>query len=520
MNRFHLELPRVRQSLSEAALKDAYPTLLLTLTGEIRGVNPLALWLWGGLVPGEPLQAERLLGVNIYNMIARNFDRLPVEQNRGLYVRMSAIVKSGIEHQHPIDYHIFVERMLAHPGRAAIFQSSEPYEVDGRDYTMYVYDPFQPDKLLEFSATSFRVENDAGFLVVYYPVDSSIAAIEEVNSRLIEYYGEGDDTIVLRHGEPTHIPLRKRVTAPYRSYYPHFIQDPLWYLTDENEAHRLLLGSSVLNLHFFEMFLSPLVKYMLGPIQDSTAPRALKYFDFFTSRYLREDHEMHAQYMQTMRKLSRIEGFDDLLSLSRRMPIHLNPAVYMHVLTATEAPFYTCRVILPWRYDPDIHLEFRSMVNFIYMDSINVDIDKRHYQDTLVPSNGETDAALMLLHLFATAPSASEPGKDEDRLLWQLFWLLSVLRVVEEGLATDESNTTWNPEEAFRRVRKSLALRYGSLTSDMAYRVKTEIFATLEVLERTGKVGKVRLLALLHSYLVTQPHLSALRDILAQELEV
>lgn len=520
MNRFHVGLPTVRQSLGEAALRDAYPTLLLTLTGEIRGVNPLALWLWGGLMPGEPLQAERLLGVNIYNMIARNFDRLPVEHNRGLYARMSAIVKSGIENQHPIGYQVFVESMLAQPDRAAIYESSEPYEVDGRDYTMYVYHPLQPDELLEFNATAFRLENDGGFLVVYYPRVSTVAAIEEANSRLIEYYGEGDDTIVLRRGEPTQIPLRKRMTAPYRSYYPHFIQDPLWYLTDENEAHRLLLGSSVLNLHFFEMFLSPLVKHILGPIQDSTAPRALRYFDFFTSRYLREDHEMHARYMQTMQKLSRVEGFNDLLGLSRRMPIRLNPAVYMHVLTANEEPFYACRVILPWRYDPDIRLEFRSMVNFIYTASINVDIDKRHYQDTLVPSNGETDAALMLLHLFATAPSASELGEGEDRLLWQMFWLLSLLRVVEEGLATDENNTTWNPEEAFQRARQSLALRYGSLPETMARRIKLEIFATLEVLERSGKVEKVRLLDLLHSFLVTQPHLQALSELLAQELEV
>ncbi len=520
MYTFHVGYPRVRLSLGEAALREAIPTVLLTLSGEISGVNPLSLWLWGAVQPGEALQPERMLGMNAYTMMARNFDRMPVEQNVELYTKMSAIVRRGLRQHHTPDYSAFVAGMLADPARAEIFETGPLYPEDEWEYTIRVTHPQRPHELLEYQASVFRFEDDEGFLIVYFPRSSSMAAIEEVNSDLIQQFGEGDDTIVLRRGEPSHVPLRKRTSVPYRSYYPCFIQDPLWYLVDENEAHRLLTGMSVLNLHFFELFLSPIVRAIMGPIQESSAPRALKYFDFFTSKYLREEHEMHERYMQTLKRLAQIEDFNWLLNISRRLPIHINTAASMKVLTASETPFYACNVVLPWRYAPEIRLQFKSMVNFIYQDAMVIDTDKRCYQDTLVPANSEADAALMLLPLFATPPSATESGDADARHLWQMLWLLALLRVVEEGLSTDPIDTMWNPEDAFPRVRQVLALRYSPMTGNTVRSVTTEILATLEVLERKGKIERVKLLALLHSFMVTQRHLSALSNFLEQEIEI
>ena len=55
-----VDYPRIKQSLGVAALRDAYPTLLLDQRATICGVNPLVLWMWGALKEDEPFHLSSL----------------------------------------------------------------------------------------------------------------------------------------------------------------------------------------------------------------------------------------------------------------------------------------------------------------------------------------------------------------------------------------------------------------------------------------------------------------------------
>ena len=515
---FDLDYPKVRQSLGVAALREAYPTLLLNFRGDICGVNPLSLWLWGELRPGEPFQPERLLGTHVFTMLARQVDRIPVEQNEEFYAKASAVVKRGVSQRSErayAGYSHFIAAMQGDPQRAKVYEEASLYPDREWEYMLRIAHPQDGGTLLEYTVNVFRLGVNNGFLVVYLPKTSALAVTEAMNSLFIERFGEGDAAINWSPDQPDSVQTPTNPATVFRPYYPTFIQDPLWYIESENEAHRVLVGTSVLNLHFFEMFFAPIVREILGPIQESTAPRALKYFDLFTAPYLREDHDLHEAYVQTMRRLTRVEGFNDLLSLSRRLPIHISAAAREHLHSMSELPFYTCRVILPWRYQPDIRLQFKSMVRFIYSEAMVIRPDIRRYQDTLVPENDETDVALMLLPLLVTRPAEV----SDAPLAQQYLWLLALLKVVEEDRSSGENDVTWTPQDAFLRANQGLALRYGRAGEASIKAIVTEIHATIEVLDRGKKIEIEKLLVLLHTYMLTQPSLQSLSDFLKEELE-
>jgi len=514
---FDFDYPHVRQSLGVATLREAYPTILLNPRGDICGVNPLALWLWGELRPDEPFQPERLLGVNAFSLRAQHVERIPIEQNQEYYTKLSSVVKRGLRKWSAsvqAVYENFIATMRANQPLAKIYEEAPLYPDKEWEYPLWITHPQDAGMLLEYMVNIFRLSGNNGFLLVYLPRTSALDVTEAMNSLFVERFGEGDAAISLSAEKPGSLPPPTTPVAIFRPYYPAFVQDPLWYIVGENEAHRQLVGTSVLHLHFFEMFFAPIVRVFLGPIQDSTAPRALKYFDYFTAPYLREDHDLHEEFMHTMQRLMQIEGFNDLLSLSRRLPIHLSSVALQNMHTASEEPFYTCRVILPWRYDPDIRLQFKSMVRFIYSEAIVIRPDIRSYQDTLVPENDETDVALMLLPLLVERPREL----SDAPLPRQYLWLLALLKVVEEGCSTGQNDDTWNPQHAYRRVNQGLALRYSTSDNEVKT-IVTEIHATLELLHRGRKIEQEKLLALLHSYMLTQPSLQALSEFLREELD-
>src|SRR5947209_7665054 len=103
-----IDYPRVKQSLGVAALRDAYPTVLLNPSGVIRGVNPLVLWLWGELQEGEPFHPERFLGIHGFTNLGNYLHSIPVEQNREFYMKRSAIAKRQGEHSQRTIYASFI----------------------------------------------------------------------------------------------------------------------------------------------------------------------------------------------------------------------------------------------------------------------------------------------------------------------------------------------------------------------------------------------------------------------------
>lgn len=522
MSYYDFDYPVVRQTLAEAALREAYPTLLLNARGDIRGVNPLALWLWGALRPGEPIHSEQLIGVNSFTLLARHVDRLPTEQNQQMYTLLSAIVKRSLERRYTSAraiYRDFITTMLADARRAQLYESALLYPEKEWEYPLKITHPQDAGILLAYTVSTFHLQGNAGFLVVYYPDTTTLAVIEEINSLLIENYGEGAVSISQNSDTPAAQASQSHIIHPvvhYRPYYPALVQDPLWYLCGENEAHRLLMGTSVLGLHFLELFLSPPVRSLLGPIQDSTGPRALKYFDLFTEPYRQEGHFLHEKYNQLIKRLKKLDGFPELLEIARRLPIHTNSAAQLNLATVLETPFYTCRVLIPWPYDHNIRLQFKSMVNFVFTDELIARPDLRNFQDTLVPENDETDVALMLLPHLAVQP----PAWRDKSLVQQFFWFLALVKIVEEGREIGEHDITWNPQDAYEHVIQTLTLRYAAVTADNLKTIQTEIQATIEVLDRHRKIDKGRLLTLLHTYTVTQLSLQALSTFLKEEIKV
>jgi hypothetical protein len=511
-----IDYPRVKQSLGIAALHDAYPTLFLDLRGDICGVNPLALWLWDALKADEPFHPERFLGVNVFTIAAQQFHRIPAELNREFYTTRSAIVKRQDQHSQLTTYAPFIAAMHADPARAEIYESAPKYLEREWEYPLTIAHPEQPENMLEFQASIYRMEENGGFLLVYYPVKMALPVIEEINSRQIERLGKVISVQINRQEPPEKMLNDTGYHTFYREYYPRIIQDPLWYLSEENKAHRIMIDMSVVGMHFFELFLAPLVRHFLGAIQESTAPRALKYFMNFTTPYMREEHDLHEKYTQTMQRLSQLEEFSDVLERSRRWHIHLNPIAHVNLVAESDEPFYTCRVILPWRFEPDVHLQFKSMVRFLFEDGFLPQGDRRNYEITLIPENYETDVAMLLLPLLVSSPSDVE----ETSACHQFLWLLALLKVVDEAMATTEENTNWEPEEPFARIYSGLksrpAMSSQGQTEEMM--LLTEMRVTIELLGRKGKISKTSLLTLLHTYALTRPRLKPLSDFLAQEL--
>jgi hypothetical protein len=516
---FYFDYPKVKLSLGRAALQDPYPAWFLDSQAVIRGSNLMAFWLWDALRPGEPIRPDALLGRSAFIILAHNLERIPVEQNVEFYAKISAVVKRLDANRGSDNLASFIGGLRANPRLKSIYEQATPYIDREWEYPISIAPAgsrgSSDSELLEFRVTIFRLEKDAGFLAMYTPAPASLPAIEKQYSLLIDQYGDKE------YVQPNDVEqdtvdgnrLPTNLETPYRTYYPTMIQDPLWYIVGENKAHQLLVGNSVVGWHFFELFFAPQLRQWLGPLQETSAPRAVKYFDVFTAGYLREDHELHAEYEQVMKHLLQLQGFRYVLELSRKLNIHLCLPVHL------DDWFYTCKVLLPWPFSPMIALHFRSMVRIIY-DNVLVYTDIRHYQQALVPENHETEAALILLHLFSAAPALDEDETDHATHM-QFLWLLVAMKTVQEGLMREDGgeDTRWEPESAFGRIHNEQAAKYSKLTEDTPDKLIAGFREIIEVLDSDGIVDKGVLLSMLHSFTATQGHLGQLHTFLAEEIE-
>lgn len=515
---FYFDYPKVKHSLGRAALQDPYPAWFLDTRGVIRAANLMAYWLWEKLNPGEPIRPDALLGVSAFNIFADNHERIPAGRNEEFYAKMSAIVKRMNVELRALLCASFIAAMKSDSRLEQIYEQADPYPDHEWEYPLQILPPglkrSADTGFLEFQITVFRLEKDSGFLVMYTPTANTLPAIEEQYSQLIEQYSDRvyiqpdnteQDTIENRQ-------LSTSLESVQREYYPAFIHDPLWYIIGENKALQLLVGNSVIGMHFFELFFAPQLREWLGPLQETSAPRAIRYFDVFTARFLREDHELHDDYEQVMKYLLRLQDFRDVLEISRKLSIRLT------IPDNPETPFYTCRVLLPWPLRPQMILQFRSMVQSVHTGLL-VRTDIRSYQVTLVPENYETEVALMLLHLIPTAPVQDEDDAG-DVALKQFLWLLAIVKTVMEGLTRkDGTGNQWEPGAAFGRIRNELDTKFGDVSEDKAGEVIAELRATIDVLDSRETVDKGELLSMLRSVSASHVHLDRLSDFLTEELE-
>ncbi len=528
---FDFDYPKVRQSLGKAALRDPYPAWLLDPEGVFKAANLMAFWLWDLLE--ENFIPEALLGTSGFDMIANMFERMPVDQNVELYTKKAAVVKRLAAKADPSLYARFIAAMKADPQCAAIYEQAPTTIEHEWEYPLRMTPPEADGvaTMLEFQVTNYSLVGGTGFLVTCTPRASSLSFIEAQYNSLMSRFPE-DDYVHFAPDDNEQGALREiasRFTHASRAYYPTIIQDSLWYIAHENRAHQLLVGASVVGIHFFELFFAPQLKEWMGPIQESSAPRAVKYFDAFTTQFLREDAEFHEEYQKLMHRLLQSPDFSKVLETARRMPIRI--VIPEH----NDAIFYTCRVLLPWPYASQVTLQFRSMVHYIIPGTFGLS-DGRNYRVILVPENYETEIALLSLYLVATATkleitpsqlthSATKQMTDSTTdhttmELKQFLWLLAVLLTVQEALALpEEDHADWEPEEAFADIHEDLVARFAPPTENALATVKAELQAIMAELDRSDKIATEKLLTLLHSITSTMPYLEQLTAFLSHELD-
>ena len=509
---FDFDYPKVKQSLGRAALQDPYPAWFLDPCGVINAANLMAFWLWDAILLEEELEPNSLLGISLFTILADNLERIPVDQNGEFYAKISTIVKRMKANLDLPFYTPFIASMKADPRLARIYEraaSSPGYEWE---FPLRIATPDMRDstELLEFQVTCYRLEGDVGFLVICNPSRSALPVFEEQYGLLTSKYG---DKVYVLPDDREQDNLRGSslptgTADSFRTYYPTIIQDSLWYIVGENKANQLLIGGSVLGAHFFEMYLSPQLRQWMGPLQETAAPRAIRYFDVFTAPFQQEEHELHTAYVQVIKRLLQLPDFENLLDISRKLPIRLN------LPENPDTSFYTCRVILPWPLSHEILLQFRSMVQFLYK-GLFVHTDRRNYQVVLVPENYETEVALILLYL---ASSKMVPDDADYSFLKQFLWGLAVLKTVEEGLTGEDwGNMQWEPEATFGRIHELLNTKFSKPEEGATEEVIAEIRAIIEALEREGKVDRALLLSMLGSFMSTKKHLKQLSAFFAKE---
>ncbi|HYL44791.1 MAG TPA: hypothetical protein VEU97_15520 [Ktedonobacteraceae bacterium] len=512
---FDYSYPKVKQSLGRAALQDSHPALLLDPRGVIRGANLMAFWLFGALRSGEPINPASLLGMSVFTLMVGNFERIPVELNDEFYTKRSALVKRVDANLHSPLYAPFISAMQADPQRAQIYARARAIVDHEWEYTLRIAPPGsqEPGEYLEFRVTNFHVEGNRGFLFMYDPLTHSQPVIEEQYGQLMDIYNENVYMLPENEAQDDVVGNQPQVDMKNyeRPYYPVLLQDPLWYIIGENKSQQLLIGQSAVGAHFFEVYFAPQLHEWIGPLHETSAPRAIRYFDIFTAKFLHEDHELHAAYVQLMQRLVQLPAFVDLLDIARKLNIRIN------LPSDVDVAFYSCRVILPWPFFPRISMQFRSMVRFLHKGLL-VTPAERYYHETLVPENYTTEAALILLHLFSPAPVMNDSDSPSFQ---QMLWGLAIMQTVRQGLLKkDEQDKQWGPEAAFDGIYNELLEEYSQRKADAVREVTARLRVIIETLDQQSLVDKETLLSMLQSFTITQPSLDHLNAFCTEELEI
>ncbi len=474
---FNFVYPKVKHSLGKAALQDPYPACFLDPHGIITSANLLAFWLWDALPAGEPPRPDALPGASIFTIFAHNLKRIPIDQNIEFFTKRAAMVKHADRHADAPQYAPFIEVMKAHPGLAYIYETAPDHPENEWEYPFWIAAPGTNGEglLLKFLVTNYRLEGNSGFLVTYTPDATTLPIVEAQYGMLMQEYGPQGYVL---GGEGERAQDKDAAPAifrhPARPYYPALTQDSLWYITGENRAQQLLVGRSAVGAHFFEMLFDPQMQQWMGPLQETTGPRAVRYFETFTRDYRQQSHELHARYEQTMQRLNHTPAFSCMLDLSQKLKPHLN------LPEKPNDPFYSCRVILPWSLAFNIMLHFRSIAQLLY-EGLLAGVDEPGYQVTLVPEDSVTEVALILLYLAFSVPRTANPA---DSQLKQFLWLLSILKTLQEGLTgSDDRMRDWQPDAAFTRIFADLNAVFGNYGGDAADQVIEEIRDTVRLLE-------------------------------------
>lgn len=277
-------------------------------------------------------------------------------------------------------------------------------------------------------------------------------------------------------------PVEAQIAYDYPIYYPFIIQDCLWNILAENEAHVHMVGKAMTGRNLLEMFFALDVRPMLDDWEHTTR-RALWYFYISTTglfETLRQNdletyERLHSEYERLLEQLSAWPDFSEMYKPSEIAKEELQ------FPDSKGAPFFACELTIMCHLSPLVQLRLQTIVQVVYEnEAVTI-------HEALVPQNEETKAALILMHL---ANSSLQKPDLNDTLLRQAVWVLAVLKTVDEGLVLGNLNKQWQPEVALRNLLIAFSARYDKHEKNNESLLAKQIHYTLDELENRNMVRK------------------------------
>lgn len=277
-------------------------------------------------------------------------------------------------------------------------------------------------------------------------------------------------------------PIEALIAYHYPIYYPFIIQDCLWNIRGENEAHVYMIGKPMTGRNLLEVFFALDVRPMVDDWEQTTR-RALWYFyistkglfDTLQQNNLGAYEHVYSAYEQLLKQL---EVWPDFSQMYKPTEIAKEELQFPD---SEGAPFFACELTLMCHLSPLVRLRFQTLVQVVYENG------EATIHEALVPQNEETKAALILMHLAAS--SLPKPAIN-DTLLKQAIWVLAVLKTVDSGLVLGDLDKQWQPEVALRRNFVAFSARYDKPDKKNEGMLAKQIHFTLDELENRNMVRK------------------------------
>ena len=230
----------------------------------------------------------------------------------------------------------------------------------------------------------------------------------------------------------------------YPAYYPTIALDPFLRIVSSNAACRALVGRPVFNMHLIHLFhFTPQVWLSLDDT-DSRNPllRAVGYFDLYTQAYRDPQHHLHAAYVGVIDQLR--EHIPNLAVLQEQaQALHLTRAYADHERRLRTAG--TLSLLYQQLDGAQRSLEVEAIVPEVD-DIVPAEPGHAYFYLTLVPTNPETEAVLILLALReATRATDLAPSLPAA-------WREGAWRAVLAGLRLAGSDPLWRPEASFAQL--------------------------------------------------------------------
>lgn len=269
----------------------------------------------------------------------------------------------------------------------------------------------------------------------------------------------------------------------YPVYYPIIVQDCLWEVIDENEAHARMAGSPLTGHNLLEVFFSYEFRSIVDDWEGS-ASRALQYFYLAMMGLFKTLEcsnpvaykDLHEEYQRHIAKLDTMPDFTRMYRPKEWEHKHLQ-----FPEGDSELPFLACKLTIACRLSPLVKLRIQTMVQQFRIE------DVQYIHEALLPENIESKVALILLFLEA---SLLQKSSVYNTSLLQATRLLALVRTAEEGVTLGELEQQWHPETAYTRIFNDLFNRFSHSASGGLDKLVATLRKAVDDLDAKGMVRK------------------------------